>query len=179
MARKTQAISGLTMAYARRELSDRSARIARERKMLTKHSEEVQLAMDMLKSVVKKAGKNAYAWGSINADAYYSNPAEQRIEVRATCNMRALSLDSIEFKKAYGYAKLAGFVFENDAEKIATSWSAGLRAKGVKKINETVSAYILLELELKGEEEGATCRRVQVGTTTKVVEEAVYELRCD
>lgn len=182
MARKTQLISGFTLATARADLSARAQRVARERKALAANVESIELAMDMLKAIAKKAKANVvdaydyHAYGSIEADCYFDT--DSTVYVRTAIRIKALSLDDIAWKKALGYAKLAGFEFgEEGARKVATDWSAGLEAEGRRDVNG-VKAVLTMRLELKGADEGATCERVQVGVKTKTVEEPVYELRC-
>jgi hypothetical protein len=180
---KTQLISGFTLASARADLSTRAQRMARERKLLSANVEEITLAMDLIKAIAKKAkgavadSADFHAYGNIEADCYWES--DSKVYVRSTITVKGLALDDMAFKKALGYAKLAGFDFgEDGVEKCVDSWNAGLSAVGKKPVSDKVSARIELRLRLKDKEEGATCERVQVGTVKREVEEAVYELVC-
>jgi len=181
---KTSLISGLSVATARRELSRRAKSVATERKALAANIEGIMLGMDMLKSIAKKARLNVApadfdAWGSVSVCSYYCGE-DAEITTRAYVTLKTTSLEAMAWKKAFGYAKLAGFNFGDKSDfKVANSYEAGLEATGLKVIDKCVTAKITLKLELKDADHGATCRRVQTGVTTKVVEEPIFTIVCD
>lgn len=122
-----------------------------------------------LKDMAHVAGDFAmYCWESVSYDG------EVNLYVEIT-ESKATQLLSPAFKRATFRALALDFKMADELQKNASEYYASGTAEG-KKIYGLVNVALSLRAELDTENEGATCRRVQVGVEVKEVPK--YEIVC-
>jgi hypothetical protein len=109
----------------------------------------------------------------------YAYSSRNTVDVSATIRITVDALNGRAFKYIRTALLREGFTETKAPETFAGEWAAGLRA-GYRLATDGADIYeISLGEDLRDGTEGATCRKVQVGTKTEVVETPVFAVVCD